>query len=111
MLTVHCYCICCREERSDPDYNVNKDEDSDDETEEEEQSRREEEPSIQRERTFLVYESCLKKLLRYCMKCGALIDPSLTEEIQNTGSQLSFHLQCFKGTCSRTYSSQRKFQK
>ena len=50
-------------------------------------------------------------MLRYCMKCGALIDPSLTEEIQNTGSQLSFHLQCFKGTCSRTYCSQRKFQK
>ena len=43
---------------------------------------------------YLVYGSCLKKLLRYCSKCGEALDTSLTKIKKNTGSQLSMSLAC-----------------
>ena len=36
--------------------------------------------------------------MKSCAKCGAAIDASLTTEDKNTGSQVTFRLQCFEGT-------------
>ena len=57
------------------------------------------------ERAFLIYESCLMELLKYCPKCGKSIDSTLTTEMQNTGSQHNLALLCFGG-CDFTWSSQ-----
>ena len=91
-----CFIYYFREEYNDPDYIPIHDNSMNDDNVEEEEEEEEQDP-IWKQRTFLVYESCLKQLLRYCMKCGAPIDSSSTQEMQNTGSQLSFHLTCFKG--------------
>lgn len=66
------------------------------------------EKPIESDRTFLVYESSLMKLIRYCPNCGAVIDTELTTEKQNTGSQLKLSLHCLNG-CNISWSSQPEF--
>ena len=60
------------------------------------------------ERTFLVFESCLKNMLKYCPSCGHFIDQILTTEVQNVGSQYKIKIQCFNG-CDTTWASQPEF--
>ena len=57
------------------------------------------------ERCFLVYESKLKELLKFCPKCRSPISES--QEYKNTGSQLSIELSCLQG-CSFVWNSQPK---
>jgi len=57
------------------------------------------------DRCFLVYESKLKELLKFCPKCGSPIDKSQIHEHQNTGSQLILQLLCISG-CSFKWKSQ-----
>ena len=61
------------------------------------------------DRTFLVFESNLKQLLKYCFKCGGLIDPTLTKEIHNEGSQASFRFTCVNER-DLTWSTQPKIE-
>ena len=49
------------------------------------------------ERMFMIYESKLKELLKYCPRCGSLVNQGLMQESKNTGSQLTLHIQCMKG--------------
>ena len=51
------------------------------------------EESKLRQNVFLVYKSNLEGLIKYCLKCGALLDKTLTSESMNTGSQftMNFH--------------------
>ena len=45
---------------------------------------------IQEQSTYLVYESCLHELFKYCIKCGNQILSNVTEELGYTGSQLTY---------------------
>ena len=58
-----------------------------------------------KEQVFMVYEEQLKKLLRFCPKCGSLIILERTVEIQNEGSQLSLKLTCINN-CDYLWQSQ-----
>jgi len=81
-------------------YNPDSQDDMDSEHEVEE---REQDDS--KERVFLVYESKLKELLRFCPTCGSIIIQDLIKEMQNEGSQLSLNLSCING-CSFKWQSQ-----
>ena len=84
--------------------------DSDECSEEEEEEEKEEESekelgpplspskSITKQKKFIVFESNLLELMKYCIKCGAIINSSLTKQIKNTGSQLTLEFHCSKGT-------------
>ena len=54
---------------------------------------------------FLVFETCLNQLFKYCPKCGKAIDQTLTTEVPNVGSQFKIKLQCFNG-CDITWAAQ-----
>ena len=41
----------------------------------------------------------------YCPNCGTLVDPTLTTEIPNTGSQLKLVFRCFSG-CGVSWAAQ-----
>ena len=47
------------------------------------------------EKVFLIYESKLLELLKYCMHCGNML--TSYRELKNTGSQLTLLLKCKKG--------------
>jgi len=55
------------------------------------------------ERMLLVYETHLKQLLKYCIKCGSIIDG--IEEKKRVGSQYTLKLSCANG-CLFEWSSQ-----
>ena len=60
---------------------------------------------VRNERTLLVYESKLFELLQHCPKCGADVDQSLIQEVQNTGSQFHLKITCFNN-CDVEWKSQ-----
>ncbi|XP_078495336.1 uncharacterized protein LOC144750166 [Ciona intestinalis] len=62
------------------------------------------EPEEETNRTFIIYESQLKQLLRFCPDCGSPIDPELTVETQRTGAMLTLQLACLNG-CDVTWHS------
>ena len=47
-----------------------------------------------KQRGFLIYEQKLQELLRFCPKCGMLIEQESIQEVKNEGSQLSLRLNC-----------------
>ena len=57
------------------------------------------------ERVFLVYESKLKDLLRFCPLCGALVIQDSTVEVSKEGIQLFLKLTCM-GSCTYKWHSQ-----
>ena len=59
----------------------------------------------QTDRVLLVFESKLKELLKFCPKCGTVIDSTLTTENKYEGSQLTLHLHCLHG-CDLVWCSQ-----
>ena len=92
-----------RSARSDPDYetdveNVDKaDHVVDDDEIFEVQTKLQPNVNICKQNTFLVFESNLLKLMKYCAQCGSVIDSSKTKEVKNTGSQLTLRFFCEKG--------------
>ena len=50
--------------------------------------------SFGKQRVFLTYEQKLQELLRFCPKCGMLIEQESIQEVKNEGSQLSLRLNC-----------------
>ena len=48
-----------------------------------------------RDEVFLIYESKLLELIKYCMHCGNIL--TSYRELKNTGSQLTLLLKCNKG--------------
>ena len=94
------------EDANDPDYvpfESGKSESDDDCSDKEEVLS--DEKRFRNERTLLVYESKLYELLQHCPKCGANVDTSLIEEVQNTGSQLHLKINCFNN-CDVEWKSQ-----
>ena len=59
------------------------------------------------DRTLLVYESKLFKLLHHCPKCGSPVDTTSIQEMQQTGSQLHLKFTCFSN-CDVEWKSQPK---
>lgn len=51
--------------------------------------------------TLLHFESQLKQMLKYSLKCGSLIVKEEMKELQNEGSQLTLDLSCVNGCNSR----------
>ena len=94
-----------RAEENDPDFdaeedaengNIEEDDESDYDDDILEQSLSSSKP-INKQKTFLVFESKLLELMKYCAKCGAVINSSLTAERKNTGSQLMLIFHCVNG--------------
>ncbi|XP_057290117.1 uncharacterized protein LOC130612777 [Hydractinia symbiolongicarpus] len=83
-----------RADKSDPNYSISQemDEVEDEEQEQERIEHRNMEPCKQK--TYLVYETCIKELIKYCIKCGSIIDSGSISEVKNTGSQLTYKIQC-----------------
>ena len=75
----------------DEDYIPSEADYTSDETEDQVSSAR----KSRSERTFIVYESKLYELLKYCPNCGGHVDSSVIEEVPNTGSQLHLKISCF----------------
>ncbi|XP_057313493.1 uncharacterized protein LOC130654865 [Hydractinia symbiolongicarpus] len=86
-----------RADKSDPNYSISQemDEGEDEEQEQERIEHRNMEPCKQK--TYLVYETCIKGLIKYCIKCGSIIDSESISKVKNTGSQLTYKIQCVKG--------------
>ena len=85
------------------DCNVEEDEDEDNEEDESDNDVDDGVPplranvNIANQRKFIVFESQLLELTKYCIKCGSAIDPSLTKEVEGTGSQLTMRFHCSSG--------------
>ena len=47
------------------------------------------------EKAFLIYESKLLELIKYCLRCGNML--TSYRELKNTGSQLNLLFKCNKG--------------
>ncbi len=63
--------------------------------------------SVISDRKFLIFENCLKQLLRFCFKCGAVVEH--TESIVR-GSMLGVKLSCMNG-CELIWHSQPLIRK
>ena len=87
--------IIFRSDESDPDY-VNPETESDSSCSGDDEFISSEEENVD-DQVLLVYRSQLQELLKYCIKCGSLIDNSVTKVVQNTGSQLAFNFRCLNG--------------
>ena len=90
-----------RTKKSDPDFEPDENE-YDDEANDSfvSQSGDNKKKKIAHQKTYLVFDSCLKELFKFCLKCDGLLDLSLTKEHQQTGSQLTYAFQCLKGIVS-----------
>ena len=65
--------------------------------------------SFGKQRVFLIYEQKLQELLRFCPKCGMLIEQESIQEVNNEGSQLSLRLNCLNN-CNYKWQSQPPLQ-
>ena len=61
------------------------------------------------DRTFIIYEKCFRKFLKYYPKCGSLINSALTEEVKNEGTQFHLKLHCINN-CEVDWKSQPEME-
>lgn len=93
-----------RAETQDPDFDPDSDYTDESESDDDYVEGLEDSPPLSatkplhKQSVFLVYESQLSQLMKYCINCGAFIDSSQTTEVKNTGSQLTLNFTCSKGT-------------